>query len=201
MDASPPLFPRSLASAVREALADTPVVCLLGARQSGKTTLARGLAPDRAFVSLDEHGCFETAGSDPPGFVAALSRDKDQAEVDVVVARGRQTWGVEVKAAGAVAPRDGRGLVRLADRGRGGFESGVVLYAGRDVLRPAPAGRAAEHAVGNAASDGPRAPASSASTPAATSSVQVGLVAPTREAIVTVEEEGPDAKRARPSIR
>lgn len=72
MEVSPPLVPRSLASAVREALADTPVVCLLGPRQSGKTTLARDLAPERAFVSLDEHGYFETAGNDPAGFVASL---------------------------------------------------------------------------------------------------------------------------------
>ena len=49
-----------------------------------------------------------------------------------MVTRGRQTWGIEVKAAAAVTPRDGRGLVRLADRCRGDFEFGVVLYVGRD---------------------------------------------------------------------
>ena len=376
MDASLPLFPRALAPAVEEALADTPVVCLLGPRQSGKTTLARSLAPDRAFVSLDEHSYHETAANDPAGFVASLPdvvtldevqrvpallpaikhavdrdrrpgrflltgsadlllaptvteppagrmevvqlhpltesekarhpggpgrpaggrrvrrtagtaaaarpsmaspiankcgpssigtsatwrgsgtqatstvcwscwrctprnpstparwpaspgcvgipsdrhvailerlylvrrlpawrrgearrlvksakahlldgglaatlagltaadwlhrrdrmgrllesfvvqqlvaqagwtdpdlrfwhfRENDQVEVDLVVTRGRQTWGIEVKAAGAVTPRDGRGLVRLADRCRGDFEFGLVLYAGRDVL-------------------------------------------------------------------
>ena len=72
MDASLPLLPRALAPAVEEALADTPVVCLLGPRQSGKTTLARSLAPDRAFVSLDEHSYHETAANDPAGFVASL---------------------------------------------------------------------------------------------------------------------------------
>ena len=54
------LLPRSLAPVVQEALNDTPVVCLLGPRQSGKTTLARQLAPDRAFVSLDEHNYYRT---------------------------------------------------------------------------------------------------------------------------------------------
>ena len=65
MDAARPLFPRSLASAVREALADTPVVCQLGPRQSGKTTLAQQLAPRRTFVSLDEPSYYRTATEDP----------------------------------------------------------------------------------------------------------------------------------------
>ena len=72
MDAARPLFPRSLATAVREALADTPVVCLLGPRQGGKTTLARQLAPRRAFVSLDEPSYYRTAVEDPAGLVASL---------------------------------------------------------------------------------------------------------------------------------
>ena len=72
MDADCSLFPRSLAPVLREALADTPVVCLLGPRQSGKTTLVQQLAPDRAFVSLDEHNYYQTAGADPDGFVASL---------------------------------------------------------------------------------------------------------------------------------
>ena len=66
------LFPRLLAPAIRKALADTPVVCLLGPRQSGKTTLARQLAPGRAFVSLDEHSYYRTATEDPTGFIASL---------------------------------------------------------------------------------------------------------------------------------
>ncbi len=72
MDASRSLLPRSLEPVVREALADTPVVCVLGPRQSGKTTLVRQLAPDRAYVSLDEHNYHQTALADPAGFVASL---------------------------------------------------------------------------------------------------------------------------------
>jgi len=53
-------------------VADTPVVCLLGPRQSGKTTLARVLAPERTFISLDEQSYYQTANIDPPGFVASL---------------------------------------------------------------------------------------------------------------------------------
>lgn len=72
MDASRSLFPRSLEPVIREALADTPVVCVLGPRQSGKTTLVRQLAPDRAYISLDEHNYHQTAVADPAGFVASL---------------------------------------------------------------------------------------------------------------------------------
>ncbi len=72
MDASRSLFPRSLEPVIREALADTPVVCVLGPRQSGKTTLVRQLAPERAYISLDEHNYHQTALADPAGFVASL---------------------------------------------------------------------------------------------------------------------------------
>ena len=72
MDANRSLFPRSLAPVLGEALADTPVVCLLGPRQSGKTTLVQQLAPDRAYVSLDDHNYYQTARTDPAGFVASL---------------------------------------------------------------------------------------------------------------------------------
>ena len=66
------LLPRFLAPVVREALTDTPVVCVVGPRQSGKTTLVQHLAPDRAFFSLDENNYCQTASLDPSGFVAAL---------------------------------------------------------------------------------------------------------------------------------
>ena len=72
MDANRSLFPRSLEPVIREALADTPVVCLLGPRQCGKTTLVQQLAPNRAYVSLDEHNYHQTALADPAGFVASL---------------------------------------------------------------------------------------------------------------------------------
>lgn len=65
-------IPRAISSAVRTALADTPVVCLLGARQCGKTTLARRLEPERAFYSMDNPAHFETARADPAGFLQNL---------------------------------------------------------------------------------------------------------------------------------
>ena len=57
-------------------------------------------------------------------------RDKDQVEVDVVMTRGRQTWGVEVKSAVTATPADGQGLRRLAEQCGADYQGGVLLYAG-----------------------------------------------------------------------
>lgn len=62
-------------------------------------------------------------------------RDKDQVEVDLVITRGRQTWGVEVKAATTVTPADGQGLRRLADQCGKDFQGGVLLHAGASTMK------------------------------------------------------------------
>jgi len=46
-----------------------PVVCLTGPRQSGKTTLVRGLWPDKRYVSLEDPDLHEFARTDPRGFL------------------------------------------------------------------------------------------------------------------------------------
>lgn len=61
-------------------------------------------------------------------------RDKDQVEVDLVITRGRDTWGVEVKTAASVGLSDGHGLRRLADQCGKQFRGGVVFYAGVSAL-------------------------------------------------------------------
>lgn len=66
------LFPRRLTPVIREALTDTPVVCVVGPRQCGKTTLVKQMEPDRVFLSLGEDNYYQTARSDPVGFVASL---------------------------------------------------------------------------------------------------------------------------------
>ncbi len=58
-------------------------------------------------------------------------RDKDGAEVDVVLERGvREIAGVEVKAAATVTPADFRGLRKLREAAGRRFTQGVVLYDG-----------------------------------------------------------------------
>lgn len=65
-------LPRPLHATVETALADTPVVCLLGPRQAGKTTLVRQFEPAYSYTSLDDPATLAFAESDPVGFVAAL---------------------------------------------------------------------------------------------------------------------------------
>ena len=48
------------------------MVCLLGPRQWGKTTLARTLRPAYGYISLDDTDALALARSDPNGFMAAL---------------------------------------------------------------------------------------------------------------------------------
>ena len=57
-------------------------------------------------------------------------RDKDKAEVDIVVERGAFVAGVEVKAAATVKSQDFRGLRKLAKVTGDRFAGGVVLYDG-----------------------------------------------------------------------
>lgn len=71
---APPMQPRFLASRVREALADTPVVLIHGPRQCGKTTLTR-LAGDPlgyAYFTFDDDVALAAAEADPVGFVGSL---------------------------------------------------------------------------------------------------------------------------------
>lgn len=58
-------------------------------------------------------------------------RDKDAAEVDIVIERGaRQLGGVEVKASATVTSADFRGLRKLQEAAGKRFACGVVLYDG-----------------------------------------------------------------------
>ncbi len=69
------MLPRYLQPAVETALGDTPAVMLIGARQTGKTTLARAIAregPRAGYVTLDDATALAAALDDPTGFIAGL---------------------------------------------------------------------------------------------------------------------------------
>ena len=76
---------------VRTALADTRIVAIVGPRQSGKTTLARGIAADdgRPFVTMDDDQSRRFARDDPAGFMRSLQAaviDEIQRAPDLVLA-------------------------------------------------------------------------------------------------------------------
>ena len=66
------MFPRYLVSAIGESLVDTPVLLLHGARQTGKSTLMRGLAGDEVrYITLDDAAVLSAMRADPAGYLAA----------------------------------------------------------------------------------------------------------------------------------
>jgi predicted AAA+ superfamily ATPase len=70
----PDVIERRIGPLVLEALRDTRVVMVMGARQVGKSTLCEAIAAEdhRATVSLDDDGARETARTDPAGFLAGF---------------------------------------------------------------------------------------------------------------------------------
>jgi predicted AAA+ superfamily ATPase len=69
------MFPRHITPLLMEALADTPVVLINGARRTGKSTLAQMLAEtsSRRYLTLDDATTLNAVRADPVGFVAGLS--------------------------------------------------------------------------------------------------------------------------------
>jgi len=67
---------RNIGNAVRAALDDTPVILVVGARQTGKTTLARSLVGDgtlATYLTFDDATTLGAARSDPQGFIGGLA--------------------------------------------------------------------------------------------------------------------------------
>jgi predicted AAA+ superfamily ATPase len=70
------MLKRHIEPVLRQALADTPVVLLTGARQTGKSTLVEELAGSGhagRYVTLDDLTVLAAARQDPAGFIAGLS--------------------------------------------------------------------------------------------------------------------------------
>ena len=74
------MYPRYAEERARTILADTPVLGIVGPRQSGKTTLARIIGGDRRYITLDDAATRNAAKADPVGLI----RDLDSAIVDEI---------------------------------------------------------------------------------------------------------------------
>lgn len=64
------MIPRRIAPELRKAAGSYPIVSIVGPRQSGKTTLARALFPNKPYVSLESPDTRSYALEDPRGFLA-----------------------------------------------------------------------------------------------------------------------------------
>lgn len=71
MESHAEILPRAAASAIQHALRTSPVVVVLGARQTGKTTLVRGLPQlaERPYLTLDDFDLRVQAAADPEAVV------------------------------------------------------------------------------------------------------------------------------------
>ena len=70
-----PLLRRNLVGPILTSLKDSPVVFIQGARQTGKSTLAKSLAAEgytARYLTLDDAVTLAAAESDPTGFIAGL---------------------------------------------------------------------------------------------------------------------------------
>lgn len=77
---TPVRYPRHAAARAQVILSDTPVLGIIGPRQSGKTTLARGIGGGRRFISLDNAATRAAALADP----ISVIRDVDSAIIDEI---------------------------------------------------------------------------------------------------------------------
>jgi predicted AAA+ superfamily ATPase len=75
------MIPRACEPTIRRLLRGFPIVTLTGPRQSGKTTLARSLFPNRPYVSLEDPDVRRLAQDDPRSF---LDRFPDGGVLDEV---------------------------------------------------------------------------------------------------------------------
>lgn len=66
------MLPRQIRDFALDALSDSPVVLINGARQTGKSTLAQSLRPDIRYLTLDDPAVLAAARSDPFGFIGGL---------------------------------------------------------------------------------------------------------------------------------
>lgn len=100
---------RNLTARLLEALGDTPIVLVHGARQAGKTTLVRALASEgyeAEYATFDDSAVLAAAEADPEGFVA---RFKGSAILDEI--QRLPKLAIAIKAAVDRERRPGRFLL------------------------------------------------------------------------------------------
>lgn len=115
-------------------LCDTGLACALLGIDAEALRADRGLLGQLLETFVFQELRRQASGSATPvGF--HHFRDKDGAEVDIVIERdGRQLAGIEVKAGATVTAADFRGLRKLREVAGPRFKAGVVFYDGETIL-------------------------------------------------------------------
>lgn len=67
------MFPRTAVHTLKRLASGFPIIALTGPRQSGKTTLAKAVFADKAYVSLENPDEYEFAERDPRAFLARFT--------------------------------------------------------------------------------------------------------------------------------
>jgi uncharacterized protein len=81
----PRLVPRHLTEKVAATLRTTRVINIVGARQTGKTTLVRDMVEAAHFLDLDDESLLASLTLDPYGQLSALSADTREAGLPIVI--------------------------------------------------------------------------------------------------------------------
>jgi len=71
------MYSRHITDSIVEALQDTPVVLLNGARQTGKSTLVQWICRHKhpaRYLTLDDMNVLSAATTDPAGFLAGFDQ-------------------------------------------------------------------------------------------------------------------------------
>jgi predicted AAA+ superfamily ATPase len=84
------MYPRYSINPIKEALADTPVVFIMGPRQIGKTTLVKVLTKEIKdgtweYITFDDQAQLQIAQADPIGFIRNLSKKPKKQKKRVVL--------------------------------------------------------------------------------------------------------------------
>ena len=66
------MYPRKMAESIQKIRSTVPVITILGPRQSGKTTLAKALFPEKPYVNFEKPDLRLQATEDPEGFLSSF---------------------------------------------------------------------------------------------------------------------------------
>lgn len=141
------IIPRVLGEKILSLAELFPIISITGPRQSGKTTIARALFPEYAYVNLESLDDRLAAEEDPLRFLRPHSnagrrpntffwRNSTGHEIDLIIDAGAQLWAVEIKSGETLNEDFFKGLKyfkRLSSVPESHF---YLLYGGkRDISR------------------------------------------------------------------